>query len=295
MQRPVAFCKEPETRRGTRRNMMADQHSPARLAELVVLAHRLADTADDVTLPLFRRRVGVRDKGGGSGFDPVTVADTRAERAIRRVLAGAAPDHGVLGEELSEKHGISSYRWVIDPIDGTRAFMTGVPLWGTLIGLLYDGQPVLGLMSQPFTSERFWSAGRRAFMRHTPEAPPVRIKTRKCRTLADATLMTTSPDLFQNDKDRAAFEHVRRGARMTRFGGDCYAYCMLASGHVDLVIEAGLKSVDIVALIPIIEAAGGRVSSWSGESAIAGGNIVASGDKSLHDRVLIELERGLRR
>jgi histidinol phosphatase-like enzyme (inositol monophosphatase family) len=190
------------------------------------------------------------------------------------------PDHGIQGEEFDDVAGAGRYRWVIDPIDGTRAFMMGSPLWGTLIGLLDGARPVLGLMNQPFTAERFWSEGRASRMRDRG-GKTRRIKTRACARLADATLTSTHPDLF-SAAEAARFNAVKRRVRMTRFGGDCYGYCLLAAGFVDVIIEAGLKPHDIVPLIPIIEGAGGLVTTWDGGPAADGGRILVAGDARMH-------------
>jgi myo-inositol-1(or 4)-monophosphatase len=176
-------------------------------------------------------------------------------------------------------------KWVVDPIDGTRAFIMGYPLWGTLIGLVEDGVPRLGLLDQPFTGERFWSEGGAAYLR-VREAADRRLSTRACAGLRHAVLSTTHPDLFEAGAEARGFARLKAAARMTRFGGDCYAYAMLAAGFVDIVAEAGLKPYDIVALIPIIEGAGGRVTTWDGGPASAGGRILATGDARVHDEAL---------
>jgi myo-inositol-1(or 4)-monophosphatase len=211
----------------------------------------------------------------------VTVADRSAERAIRAHLAKRRPDHGIIGEEFAHQQGAGRFDWVIDPIDGTKAFIMGSPLWGTLIGLLDRGVPVLGLMDQPFTGERVWSSARAAHWR-LPDGRVKRIKARACAQLRDAILTTTSPDLMGGAEEQGAFARLKARVRMTRYGGDCYNYCLLAAGHIDLVVEAGLKPHDIVALIPIIERAGGCVTTWDSGSARQGGRIVAAGDPKLH-------------
>lgn len=264
--------------------------SRSRFKDLLALAHDLADQSGAVIRPQFRRPLAVANKAGAAAFDPVTKADQAAERAIARTIRSRAPDHGLIGEEYGAERGDASFQWVVDPIDGTRSFITGVPLWGTLIGLLHEGTPVLGLMDQPFTGERFWSAATLAYRREA-DGKTRRIKTRACPRVKDAIVMTTSPDLFTTGAEFDSFHRVAREARMARYGGDCYAYCMLASGFVDLVIEAGLKTYDIVALIPIVERAGGRVTTWDGRPATEGGQIVASGDPALHDKVLKLLNR----
>lgn len=262
----------------------------SRFEDLLGLAHELADRSRAVILPYFRKRLDVTDKGGAFGFDPVTKADQAAERAIAKMIRARAPDHGFLGEEFGAERAHAPYRWIVDPIDGTRSFIIGAPMWGTLIGLLHEGAPVLGVMDQPFTGERFWS-GKRGAHFAGPTGKPRRIRTRACTRLKDAVLMTTSPDLLAPGAETDAFLRVKAEARMTRYGGDCYAYCLVAAGFVDLVVEAGLNSYDVAALIPIVERAGGRITTWDGESAARGGRILASGDPKLHDKVLKLLNR----
>lgn len=227
----------------------------------------------------------MKNKAIGTGYDPVTAADQAAERAIRAAIAKSYPDHGVLGEEFAAVRGAGRYQWVVDPIDGTRAFIMGSPLWGTLIGLIEDDKPVLGLMDQPFTRERFWAHGRAARMR-APDGRTRRLKTRACSGLAQAVLTSTHPDLFSSPKEMAAFGRIRARVRMTRYGGDCYGYCLLAAGFVDVVVEAGLKAHDVAALIPIIEGAGGKITTWDNKPALRGGRIVATGDKRVHEEAL---------
>lgn len=258
----------------------------------VNFAHELADISAEAILPYFRKPLAVHNKAGASAFDPVTAADRAAERAIRKTTLARFPAHGIIGEEYGTVAGEGRYRWVIDPIDGTRAFIMGSPLWGTLIGLMDGPEPFLGLMNQPFTGERFWSDGSRAHWRG-PQGTDRRIKTRACARLADAVLTSTHPDLFESAEEAACFNAARSRVRMTRFGGDCYGYCLLAAGFVDVIIEAGLKPYDIIALVPIIEAAGGLVTTWDGESASAGGRIIAAGDKRVHQEAMALL-RGVR-
>jgi histidinol phosphatase-like enzyme (inositol monophosphatase family) len=247
--------------------------------DFLALAHAVADQAGAVILPHFRTSLGI-DHKGGSTFDPVTVADRAAESAIRSALAHAYPAHGIVGEELGSSRADAEYCWVIDPIDGTRAFILGQPLWGTLVGLLRHGQPLLGLMDQPFTGERFWSGEEQAWFRHQGAERPIR--TRPCRDLTEALLAATSPDLFTSEEEQARFEAISGAVRLRRFGGDCYNYCLLALGQIDLVVEAGLKEFDILPLIPIIERAGGVVSTWDGGDPRSGGHILAAGDPRLH-------------
>jgi myo-inositol-1(or 4)-monophosphatase len=256
------------------------------LKSFLETAHVLADASGKAILPHFRKAVTIENKApSGKPFDPVTTADKAAERAIRKGLAARHPDHGIFGEEYGREHSASPYTWVIDPIDGTKAFITGTPLWGTLIGLQRDDRAILGLMDQPFTGERIWSDGNGTTWR-LPGGKAKRIKTRTCPRLEDAIIGTTNPDLLAPGFERDTFDAMKSKARMARFGGDCYAYCLLAAGHIDIIAECGLKPYDIVALIPIIEAAGGRVTAWDGGPAEAGGRILAAGDPHLHEKLL---------
>lgn len=251
--------------------------------DLMHFAHRLADRAGAVIRPFFRQRVNVSDKGGGA-FDPVTEADRGAEAAMREMIEAEYPGHGILGEEFGEKAADSPYRWVLDPIDGTKAFICGLPSWGTLIGLTYEGRPVLGIMDQPVTGDRFRGSQDGAYLRdHGGVERPIR--TRRCTDLGDAILGATTPDMFKGD-EVARFDDLRGACRLTRFGGDCYAYALLAAGFFDIVCEASLKPYDIVPLVPIIEGAGGIVTGWDGGGTAAGGNILAVGDPSLHEAAM---------
>lgn len=253
--------------------------------ELVAFAHTLADGAGKAILPHFRQTIAVENKAGGGSFDPVTEADRGAEAEMIRLIGESFPDHGVIGEEFGTRAPDARYRWVLDPIDGTRAFIMGWPMWGTLIGLLDGEEPILGMMDQPFTSERFWFDGQASHFRRTGEGA-IRIATRRCPSLAEAVLATTHPDLFEAGAEQEGFARIKAEARMTRFGGDCYSYCLLAAGFVDLVVEAGLKPHDVVALIPIIEGAGGRITTWDGRPATSGGRIIAAGDPKLHEAAM---------
>ncbi len=257
----------------------------AQLHQYGAIAHELADAAGAAILPHFRSRLDLGNKAGPGGFDPFTAADRSAEEAIRALLAARLPEHGIEGEEYGMVAPDAELRWVIDPIDGTRAFIVGLPVWGTLIGLLDRGAPVLGLMNQPYTRERFWSVADGSYFRG-PDGEQQRLRTRECATLQAAMMSTTDPTMFKIGDEQQAFERVRKHTRAVRYGADCYAYCLLAAGHIDIVVEAGLKPYDIVALIPIIERAGGRVTTWDGGSPTRGGRIIATGDARLHDAAL---------
>jgi histidinol phosphatase-like enzyme (inositol monophosphatase family) len=245
--------------------------------------HRLADASGEAIMPFFRSSFTALDKSQSGTFDPVTEADKAAEVVIRRMIRDAFPTHGVHGEEFDDEKGSSEFRWVIDPIDGTRAFISGLPVWGTLIGLTRNGRPALGMMNQPFTRERFWGDGGKAHWRGLNGERTLR--TRACASLKDATLMTTTPAMFKGD-DAGRYQALEREVRMPRYGCDCYAYCMLAAGHVDLVVETGLKAVDIVPLVPIIEGAGGIITTWTGDPVTEGGSAVVAGDPRAHEAAL---------
>ncbi|HWJ73029.1 MAG TPA: histidinol-phosphatase [Kaistia sp.] len=254
---------------------------------LLPFLDRLADAASEAIMPHFRSLDSIENKAT-TGFDPVTVADRAAEAAIRALITAEFPDHGIMGEEYGSERLDAEKVWVLDPIDGTRAFISGLPVWGTLIGLLSGGTPTLGMMAQPFTGERY--AGDGVSARYTGPGGARALATRSCDHLSKATLFTTTPALFQG-AEREAYERVERQVRLVRYGCDCYAYCMVAAGYVDAVIETGLHAYDIVALIPVIEGAGGRVTNWEGGPAAAGGRVVASGDRHLHDIILETLNR----
>jgi myo-inositol-1(or 4)-monophosphatase len=236
---------------------------------------RLATVSGDAILPFFRTSLGIENKAGPGKFDPVTAADRAAETAMRTLIRESFPGHGIIGEEFGNERTDAEYCWVLDPIDGTKSFIAGMPAWGTLIALARRGEPVYGMMHQPFTRERFTGDGHSA--RYRGPAGERALQVRRCGALGDALLMTTSP-LLMKEHDRTAFGRVETAARLSRYGGDCYAYCMLAAGHVDLVIETELKPYDILPLIPIITGAGGVVTSWEGGSPTAGGRIIAAGD-----------------
>jgi myo-inositol-1(or 4)-monophosphatase len=243
---------------------------------------RLAAASGDTILPFFRTALTVENKKAG-GFDPVTAADRAAEDAMRALIRKTFPAHGILGEEYGGEHTDAEYVWVLDPIDGTKSFIAGMVAWGTLIGLMRFGEPVFGMMHQPFTRERFSGDGGAAHYRGPAGNRALRV--RACSGLDDALLFTTSP-LLMNEADRSAFRNVENAVKLSRYGGDCYAYCMLAAGQIDLIIETELKPHDIVPLIPIITGAGGIVTTWENGPAQAGGRIVVAGDKRVHAAAL---------
>ena len=247
--------------------------------DFVAFVDELAGVSGDAILPFFRTALSIDNKHCGGGFDPVTAADRAAEAAMRTLIRRTFPAHGIVGEEYGEERTDADYVWVLDPIDGTKSFVCGMPAWGTLIGLMRCGQPVFGMMHQPFMRERFSGDGEAA--RYRGPVGDRDLRVRDCPDLAQAVLFTTSPRLMSR-ADRRAFTAVEKRVRLARYGGDCYAYCMLAAGHVDLVIETELKPHDIIALIPIIVGAGGVVTTWEGAPATVGGRVIAAGDGRTH-------------
>ncbi len=247
----------------------------------IQLAHRLADAAREAIRPYFRNGVESERKGDAS---PVTVADREAEQAMRRILKAEVPQDGVRGEEFGVEEGRSGRQWVLDPIDGTTAFLAGRPIFGTLIALVVDGFPVMGLLDQPILEERWLGVtGEQTTFNRTP------VQTRACRELSSATLATTGPHYFDDHQG----EHFMALAAKTDhkrmvMGGDCYNYAMLASGHIDIVCEAGLKLHDFAALVPIVEGAGGMMCDWNGEPLHAGsdGHVLALGDPARLEDVI---------
>ena len=252
------------------------------IARFTAFAETLADAARAAILPFFRAPHVVENKGGAL-FDPVTEADRAAEAAMRALIEREFPTHGIQGEEFGVKASQDGHAWVLDPIDGTRAFIAGLPLWGVLIALSYQGKPIVGVMDQPYLDERYRGARDSATV--TSRGQTRALKTRACARLSEAILSSTDHSLF-NGPEADAFERVRAAAKLTRYGYDCYAYAMVAAGYIDCVIESGLKPHDIQALIPILEGAGGGVCAWDGGEASQGGQVLAYGDARVRDEVL---------
>jgi myo-inositol-1(or 4)-monophosphatase len=260
--------------------------------DFTAFVEKLANIAAETVLPFFRTAIAADDKNAGGMFDPVTEADRAAEIAMRRLIQMTFPHHGIVGEEFGSLQSEADYVWVLDPIDGTKSFIAGLPVWGTLIGLLHKGRPVYGMMVQPFTMERFTGDGESARWRGPGLGHKMserKLSVRPCAGLDQALLMTTSPLLYAPDK-LEAFRRAESKVRLSRYGGDCYAFAMLAAGHVDCVIESAVNPYDIVPLIPIIEGAGGTVTCWDGSDPAGGGDVVASCGGSFHEAVLALLE-----
>jgi myo-inositol-1(or 4)-monophosphatase len=256
--------------------------------DFTTFVDRLAAVSGEIILPFFRTSLGVENKSRSGGFDPVTAADRTAESAMRNLIRAQFPEHGIMGEEFGNERADAEYVWTLDPIDGTKSFISGMPVWGTLVGLMRGGKPAFGMMHQPFTRERFTGDGEAAHYRG-PNGQRA-LRTRPCGNIEEAILFTTSPLLLEG-ADLEAFGRVQARARLSRYGGDCYMYCMLAAGHVDLVIEAGLKPHDVVPLIPIVQGAGGVITTWEGGPAEAAGRVIAAGDRRIHEAAM-EILRG---
>ena len=244
-------------------------------AELVVLAQRLADAARPIANRYFRTAVTVDDKTDSS---PVTIADREAETAMRALLTEHVPQHGVFGEEHGAVRTDADYVWVLDPIDGTKAFITGLPIFGTLIALLHRGKPVMGIIDQPILKERWLGVeGERSTFNSKP------IEVRACASLANAYMYSTAPIMFSGAFEKR-HEALTQRVKLFRWGGDCYAYGLLASGHVDLVVESSLKLYDFAALVSVIKGAGGLITDWAGKELDinSDGSVLAAGDPAIH-------------
>ena len=254
------------------------------LNDMLDFARATIEAAGDIALKYFRVPVAVEDKAGTSRFDPVTRADREVEAFIRERINSTYPGHTIIGEEAGISLGTSGIKWLIDPIDGTRAYISGVPMWGILLGLMEGAECRLGLMHQPFLQETFSGSINGAFIHRGGTTQ--RMAARATGELADAILYCTHPDVFPAEEDFVKFKLIADQCRLMRYGGDCYSYCLLAQGCIDLVIEADLKPYDIVPLIPIIEAGGGVVTDWRGKPAVNGGHVVAAANSVLHEKVL---------
>ena len=262
------------------------------LEDLVSFTEELAAAASDVILPLFRSDLKMEDKRTYDFFDPVTEADKGAEAAIRKLINTRFPDHSIYGEEYGHEVNASPLTWTIDPIDGTRAFVLGLPVWGTLIAL-HDGQePILGMLAQPYLEERFIGVPQLGLAQLRSSKGTRDLKTRDAGSLANASMTSTHPSMFQG-KMWGAYENLQNAVRQNGYGGDCYAYGLVAMGTHDMVVENQLSAYDIQALIPIIEAAGGVVTAMDGSPADLGGTAVASGNVKVHEEALAILSKGL--
>lgn len=258
--------------------------TPQDVAEALAFAQQAIQGAGEIALRYFRQPLVVDNKLDGGRFDPVTCADREIEGFLRQELERRYPDFNIIGEEDGTTPGGKDTSWVIDPIDGTKAFISGFPTWGILLGLQQGDRVLAGLMYQPATGELFYGSAAGAFMRHKSQL--VTMQTRQNTCLEEALLYCTHESMFANENNLAAFRRVAAQARLQRFGGDCYAYCMLALGQIDLVIEDTLQPYDIVPLIPMIEAAGGVVTDAQGKTPVAGGFVVAAANRDLYAEVM---------
>lgn len=263
------------------------EFTPSQAADLWSVAEHMADAAGAAILPHFRSAHLSTDNKLTTGFDPVTIADRAAETAMRDVLADLRPDDGILGEEYGTVDGTSGLTWVLDPIDGTRSFISGTPTWGVLIALSDANGPFMGMIDQPYVGERFMGGlGRSHWTGPGRNAP---LGTKSTTALSEATLFSTFPEIGTKDQ-HTAFQRVARAVKLTRYGCDCYAYALLAAGQIDLVIEAGLNAYDVQAPIAVIQSAGGVVTDWDGRPAHEGGTILAAATPDLHARTLALLK-----
>ncbi|PZF78649.1 histidinol-phosphatase [Aestuariivirga litoralis] len=252
-------------------------------AELTRFAIALAEASADAILPYFRRNTAV-DVKDGPVWDPVTEGDRAGERAIRALIERHYPDHGILGEEYGVKHGRSPFTWVLDPVDGTRAFVSGMPTWATLIGLTFEGSPVLGLMNQPVVGDMFHGNPEGAWHSYRGDVSPIRV--RRGVPLARATVGTTAPELYRSAEDQRRFQDLRARAQLTRYGGDSYFFCLMAAGHIDIAMDCGLQPYDIAPLLPIVTGAGGVAAEWTGGDVAKGGNVITAGSQPLLEEAL---------
>ena len=259
-------------------------NSPASVDYLPFLED-LIEQAGEISLKYFRSDLAVTDKRQkGEAFDPVTRADRETEEFIRQRITGEYPDHSIIGEEFGVKNRSGPYTWLIDPIDGTRGFISGTPMWGVLIGLKRGDECLAGAMRQPYLGETWTGDGKTAYFIRRQER--TRIMVREHVGLGKAIICCTHPAMYPTDETRQKFMGVVDRCRFSRFGTECLGYGMLASGFVDLVIEGGLSAYDIMPLIPIVEGAGGIITDWQGNAALNGGLIVAATNKRLHEEVL---------
>ncbi len=261
-----------------------DALAPAAVAEALTFARSAVIAAGEIALRYFRQPLVVDNKLAGQAFDPVTCADREVEALLRGALRGQFPHYGVIGEEEGFTKGRDDINWVVDPIDGTRAFISGVPAWGILLGLVQNSRPLAGIMYQPYTDELFFGSADGAFLQRKGQVEPM--QARRASRLEEATLYCTHESMFVKQAHLEAFRRVSAQVRLQRFGGDCYSYCLLALGQIDLVIEDSLQPYDILPLIPIIQAAGGVVTDAQGNLPVDGGFVVAAANPQLHAQVM---------
>jgi len=251
--------------------------------DLSNFALELAAASETATLGYFRQTIAIDNKLN-EGFDPVTQGDREAEKIMRQMIEERYPDHSIHGEEFGKKHGSAPYTWVLDPIDGTRSYIAGTTTWTTLIGLEFEDKPVIGVMHQPFVGETFLGTPEGSW--HLRNGQKQKLQVNPAANLASAFGTTTGPDLYDTPQKARFLENMRQNLRNIRYDGDAYFFSLLAAGHIDIALDTGLQAYDIVALIPIIEGAGGIVSTWEGDSARLGGDIIAAASRELYDQAL---------
>ena len=254
--------------------------------ELTHFAIALAKASASEILPFFRRNTAI-DVKQAIAWDPVTEGDRAGERIIRQMIEDRYPDHGINGEEYGIKESSSPFRWVLDPVDGTRSFVCGMPTWATLIGLSYEDRPVIGLMNQPVVGDMFYGSPDGAWHDYQGQMEPIR--TRSGVPLSGAMIGTTAPELYRSPADQAAFQRLRGKARLTRYGGDAYVFCMVAAGHLDIAMDCGLQAYDISPLLPIVTGAGGAAAEWTGKDPARGGNVITAGSQALLEEAMAEM------
>ena len=254
--------------------------------ELTQFAIALANASAAAILPFFRQNTHVEVKDGPV-WDPVTEGDRAGERLIRAMIEEHYPDHGINGEEFGAKDGTSGFTWILDPVDGTRAFVCGMPTWATLIGLNYEEKPVIGLMNQPLVGDMFYGNPQGAW--HDYRGTTKAIRTRTGVPLSRASIGTTAPELYRSETDRLGFERLRKRAQLTRYGGDSYFFCVMAAGHLDIALDANLQAYDIAPLLPIVHGAGGAAAAWTGGNPAQGGHVITAGSQALLEEALAVL------
>jgi myo-inositol-1(or 4)-monophosphatase len=253
--------------------------------ELTAFALELAQRSAEVILPYFRKQVDV-DVKKSVVWDPVTEGDRAGERVMRAMIEERYPDHGILGEEFGVKESRSGFTWVLDPIDGTRAFICGMPTWATLIGLMRDGEPLIGVMNQPFVGETFYANSAGSWSIHQGQRRG--LATRPYRPLQEAIITTTAPELYRSETEKAVLARMSKSTRLTRYGGDAYFFCVMAAGQVDIAMDAHMEAYDIAPLIPIIRGAGGVVCTWDRGDPSRGGNVIAAScEKTLEEALSV--------
>ena len=260
---------------------------PDNINNFVKFSYKLANEARRISLYYFKKKIIIKNKLS-QGFDPVTLADIKIQKRLNNVILNNFPDHSILGEEESFLKN-AKYEWCIDPIDGTKSYIQGVPLWGTLISLSKDKKIILGLVDIPVLDERYIGYSSNSYK--IKKNKKTKLNVRKIKKLSEAILNTTSPYVFASNRDQKSFEKLSKLSKSTRLGGDCYSYCLLADGYVDIVVESGLNPWDIRALEPIIKNAGGIIKTWENEKIFDGGRILACGSKKIFDECLTILRQ----